>query len=51
MLFLTSILEPFEMIISEPSPGRPPIGALARTVHFFNGGLSVMVGFLDTKEM
>lgn len=46
-----AVLEPFEMIVSEPGPGHPPICALARTVHFFNGGLSVMVGFLDTKEM
>ena len=41
----------FRIIITEPKTDERPFSALARSVHFFNASKSLMVGFLDAKEM
>ncbi|KAI6004758.1 hypothetical protein EDD15DRAFT_2155447, partial [Pisolithus albus] len=37
--------------IADPVPNQPSRRALARTCHFFSNGKSLMVGFLDSKEV
>jgi hypothetical protein len=48
---MLTYIEVFRSILAEPSEKEPPFPALARTVHFFNSGRSILVGFLDSKEM
>ncbi|KAI5990706.1 hypothetical protein EDC04DRAFT_2587900, partial [Pisolithus marmoratus] len=37
--------------IADPVPNQPSHRALTRSCHFFNNGKSLMVGFLDSKEV
>lgn len=50
-VFLESYKEVFRHISTEPQMKEPAFPALARTVHFINSGRSIMVAFLDAKEM
>ncbi|KAI6104833.1 WD40-repeat-containing domain protein, partial [Pisolithus croceorrhizus] len=42
---------PLRYFIADPVPDQPSCRALARSCHFFNNGKSLMVCFLDSKEV
>lgn len=42
---------PLRYFIADPVPTQPSRRALARSCHFFNNGKSLMVCFLDSKEV
>ncbi|KAI0057498.1 hypothetical protein BV25DRAFT_1812295, partial [Artomyces pyxidatus] len=42
---------PFEVLVVEPEQNNAPRPALARTIHFYDDGKKILVGYLDSKEL